>query len=72
MLESTNGFFITEDNSKAIIIGVIDYFQKYTISKILEKYSKKLINFNFNLDTSSQNPEYYSHRFLKFIKQIIQ
>ena len=34
-------------------IGIIDYLQKYDVMKKMEKYAKKVINFNWKLDTSS-------------------
>jgi 1-phosphatidylinositol-4-phosphate 5-kinase len=42
----------TEENIK-YHIGIIDYLQEYDVSKKMEKYSKKFIKFNTNLDTSS-------------------
>jgi len=52
-------------------IGIIDYLQAYTLQKMLEKYLKRLIAFDFKLETSSQDPQYYSDRFIKFITKIL-
>ena len=52
------------------IIGIIDYFQQYTLTKFLEKYAKILINFSCNLDTSSQSSQVYAERFIKYVKAI--
>lgn len=52
-------------------IGIIDYFQKYTTKKMLEKYLKKIVHADADLDTSSQNPKDYANRFMVFMEQII-
>lgn len=52
-------------------IGIIDYLQPYNYKKIFEKYSKKFIKANINLDTSSQDPFMYSDRFCKFVEGIL-
>jgi len=52
-------------------IGIIDYLQAYTYKKMLEKYFKRLLAFDSKLETSSQDPQYYSDRFIKFISKIL-
>ncbi|CAK67984.1 unnamed protein product (macronuclear) [Paramecium tetraurelia] len=52
-------------------IGIIDYLQKYNLQKITEKYAKKFMKLDSNLDTSSQNPYEYRKRFLIFLKRIL-
>ncbi|CAD8197039.1 unnamed protein product [Paramecium pentaurelia] len=52
-------------------IGIIDYLQKYNLQKITEKYAKKFLKLDSNLDTSSQNPYEYRKRFLTFMKRIL-
>jgi len=52
-------------------IGVIDYLIKYTWKKRLEKFWKKLISCNPNLDISVQHPEYYARRFMNYMQKII-
>jgi hypothetical protein len=34
-------------------IGIIDYLQMYDVQKKMEKFSKKMLKLNKNLDTSS-------------------
>ena len=63
--------YFSKDRSMILIIGIIDYFQLYTFSKFFEKYSKKLINCRFNLETSSQPSGYYAKRFTDFINKIL-
>lgn len=53
-------------------IGIIDYFQKYTVKKFFEKYFKKFVHANSDLDTSSQNPKFYALRFMNFMEKIIE
>ena len=53
-------------------IAIIDYLQKYNIKKIMEKYGKKFIKMNKDLDTSSQNPRIYAERFYSFMKLILK
>lgn len=53
-------------------IGIIDYFQQYNTKKFLEKYFKKLLHANADLDTSSQNPKDYAARFMAFMKEILK
>ena len=63
--------YFSKDRSLVIIIGIIDYFQLYNLSKFFEKWSKKLINLNCSLETSSQPSGYYARRFISFINKII-
>ena len=53
------------------VIGIIDYFQRYTFSKMMEKCWKKTSNFSPNLNTSSQPPEKYGARFFQFSERIL-
>jgi len=53
-------------------MGIVDYLQPYNFSKFMEKWIKKVKKFDTNLDTSSQNPQVYSARFIRFIKKIAQ
>ena len=53
-------------------VGIIDYLQPYNFKKALEKFFKRLRALNPNLETSTQNPAYYSQRFIKFIRQIVE
>lgn len=52
-------------------LGIIDYLQPYNIQKYVEKISKKVINADLGLNTSSQDPKTYHERFCKFIKKIL-
>ena len=52
------------------VVGLIDFFQKYTLRKFLEKHSKVLINCKCNLDTSSQPAHIYAKRFLSYMDSI--
>jgi len=52
-------------------IGIIDYLIKYTWKKRLEKFWKKLVSCNPNLDISVQHPEYYARRFMNYMRKII-
>jgi len=45
--------------------GVIDYFQKYTTKKKIEKILKSLKMCNAKLETSSQPPDRYASRFFR-------
>jgi 1-phosphatidylinositol-4-phosphate 5-kinase len=51
------------------ILGIIDYFQKYTLSKKAERFFKKVRQCDTDLQTSSQPPFRYGIRFLEFIHQ---
>ena len=61
----------SKDKDFSYHIGIIDYFQKYNLQKRLEKYGKKMINMDPNLDTSSQDPDVYASRFINFIDSIL-
>jgi len=61
----------TQENT-SYHIGIIDYFQKYDLQKILEKFGKKMLKMNPKLDTSSQNPQAYASRFINFMDSILE
>ncbi|KAL4490222.1 hypothetical protein ABPG72_004261 [Tetrahymena utriculariae] len=65
-------FESTEQSGIYYHIGIIDYLQLYDIQKLLEKWAKRIIHFSPRLDTSSQDPETYSKRFINFMKQIFE
>jgi len=52
-------------------LGIIDYLQPYTFKRAVERFVKKLQKLNPHLEVSCQNPEYYSERFIDFIKKIV-
>jgi len=52
-------------------LGIIDYLQPYTFKRAVERFVKKLKKLNPHLEISCQNPEYYSERFIDFIKKIV-
>ena len=58
-----------EDPNIAYFIGIIDYFQLYTIKKRLERLYKRIKRCNSNLETSSQPPQRYATRFERKITQ---
>ncbi|CAD8098750.1 unnamed protein product [Paramecium sonneborni] len=62
--------FMCDDIRYRYHIGIIDYLQEYNVQKQFEKYSKKIIKLNQNLDTSSQDPKIYANRFQQFIRRI--
>ncbi|KRW99337.1 hypothetical protein PPERSA_02449 [Pseudocohnilembus persalinus] len=62
-----NCFKSLGDENTFYRIGIIDYLEKYTLKKKIEKFFKRLIKFNFKLDTSSQNAIYYQERFINFM-----
>ena len=62
--------FFDVEKKLAIMIGVIDYFQLYTFSKLFEKYWKKMIKIDWRLETSSQPSTYYSDRFASYMNKI--
>jgi 1-phosphatidylinositol-4-phosphate 5-kinase len=63
-------FFWDQSFEFGYILGIIDYFQQYTFSKFVEKYSKRLIYCSCGLDTSSQSSAVYSQRFFKYMTKI--
>ena len=71
-LEEDNHLFKDIEKSQAYMMGVIDYFQLYTYSKCMEKYTKKTVNCKYNLDTSSQPSGYYARRFMNYVKLIMR
>lgn len=50
-------------------IGIIDYFQLYTMKKRLERLYKRTRKCNCGLDTSSQPPNRYAVRFVRKLTQ---
>lgn len=62
--------FYSQDRSLAIVLGIIDYFQKYNWQKYFEKHGKRVQNCSCELDTSAQSPDFYSERFVEFMKKI--
>lgn len=69
-LEQAGKLFFNKKKDAAFIMGIIDYFQLYNLSKFFEKYSKKVINCNCKLDTSSQPSNVYAKRFMVFMEDI--
>jgi len=53
-------------------VGIVDYLQPYNFQKAFEKVMKKVKKLNFRLDTSSQEPVFYSERFLDFVQKIVE
>jgi len=53
------------------VVGIIDYFQLYTFGKSMERFCKRTIKCNCNLETSSQPPDKYAGRFIEYCKGII-
>ena len=51
-------------------VGIIDYLQPYNLKKILEKFFKRVKKLNPHLEMSTQDPDYYSERFIHFIKTV--
>ena len=43
----------SKNESEFYIIGIIDYFQEYNLSKAMEKKAKQILKFDSNLDTSA-------------------
>jgi len=52
-------------------VGIVDYLQPYNLEKAFEKIMKKIKKLNLKLDTSSQEPIFYSERFIGFVRKII-
>jgi len=52
-------------------MGIIDYLQPFNLQKRMERLLKRIKKLDRNLDTSSQHPEYYSERFIKFIEGLV-
>jgi len=53
-------------------MGIIDYFQPFNLKKRVERCLKRAKKCNGKLETSSQDPDYYSHRFTKFIMKLVE
>lgn len=68
-----NGFRIIQSTNPEFlyVIGIIDYFQLYTLSKRFETCWKKTKTCSPSLQTSSQPPRYYGERFFKFVEKIM-
>jgi len=62
----------TEEPGIEYHVGIVDYLQPYTWGKFFEKVTKKVTKGNINLDTSSQDPKYYSERFIRFMHKIVE
>lgn len=58
------------DQNIGYLVGIIDYFQLYTMQKAAERFFKRVMKCNPNLDTSSQPPTIYSERFIKWTNKI--
>lgn len=71
-LEREGSLIFDHSRKEAYIMGIIDYFQVYNMSKCFEKYYKKISHLNLKLDTSSQPSKYYSTRFLAFLEKIFK
>ncbi len=52
-------------------LGIIDYFQLFTMNKAMERVGKKMINADINLDTSSADPALYAQRFIDFFAELL-
>ena len=52
-------------------VGIIDYLQPYNFKKAFERFMKRVRKLSPQLDTSSQDPNYYSRRFIRFITSIV-
>ena len=59
-----------ESDNQVYCIGVIDYFQKWTVGKSIERCQKRCINCNSKLDTSAQPPDEYAKRFKGFFRGV--
>ena len=53
-------------------VGIVDYLQPYNFQKQFEKILKKVKKFDVNLETSTQDPQYYSTRFIAFMSALIE
>jgi len=51
-------------------LGIIDYLIDFNMKKKLELFFRKLIALNPNRNVSVQRPQFYSERFLKYMKKI--
>lgn len=57
------------DGNLVYILGIIDYFQLYTLQKKAERFFKKVRQCDSDLETSSQPPYRYGVRFLEFMRR---
>lgn len=55
----------------AYIFGIIDFFQLYNFGKAFERCAKRTIKCNAKLETSTQPPDKYADRYVKFTKRIL-
>ena len=53
-------------------VGIIDYLVQYTNRKRLEKFGKKILACNSNIDISVQHQDYYAERFDQYMQKIIK
>jgi hypothetical protein len=63
-------FFFDSEKQFGYLVGIIDYFQLFTIQKWMEKYLKILVNCKLGLDTSSQPSDKYAQRFNDYMASI--
>ena len=42
-MEKIGRVYFTKDRTKVVMMGIIDYFQKYTWGKFFEKWTKKFV-----------------------------
>ena len=52
-------------------VGLIDYLQKYTFSKKVERYVKIKTTSAMPNEISSIDPDMYFHRFNKFMRKVV-
>jgi hypothetical protein len=57
--------YCKQDDRFVYFTGIIDYFQRYTTKKKVEKMLKSLMKCDVNLETSSQPPDRYASRFFR-------
>ena len=69
-LAYTGNFFMDSREKLGFFIGIIDYFEKYTFVKALERYIKVLLNCKLGLDTSSQPADRYAPRFMECMREV--
>ena len=62
--------FFDSESEYAYLVGIIDYFQLYTLGKWMEKHFKILANCQLKLDTSSQPADKYAERFFDYMISI--
>jgi len=69
--ESFNSLANIKEEGLYYNVGIIDYLQPYNFKKAFERFMKRVRKLSPQLDTSSQDPEYYSGRFIRFITHIV-